>query len=344
MLPGCGGNERKRVADIKQPRHWRRARNGVFVNGSSGPSWFWPWQVQSNSMARSTMIIIWPPSPETARRPSIQENTCPASAAPPARTDHAAPDRQLLPDAHITVAALVAYAVTGSLICLALTLSLLEPAVQAFAFFFHREKPGGAPGARPGACTRPAPPHHQGTPLMPAMVSGAPSMRSSRLEGFQVGLEGVGGRRLFHRFLLQRHTSQEFTLHAGARRPARAAAAGTTDWRRNAGVFMLAIVRQGRSCAACRPEVAMEEMLDMEGLAGWGWKVPIVDRSEAGCKTLHRSFSTPAGTANACAARGSWGETAQHWQTGGVEELRRQHGLHQPLALRSSAWWSGKSG
>ena len=32
----------------------------------------------------------------------------------------------------------------------------------------------------------------------------------------------------------------------------------------------------------------MEEMLDMEGLAGWGWKVPIVDRSEAGCKTLNR--------------------------------------------------------
>ncbi len=32
----------------------------------------------------------------------------------------------------------------------------------------------------------------------------------------------------------------------------------------------------------------MEERLDMAGLAGWGWKAPIVDRSEAGCKTLHR--------------------------------------------------------
>ena len=39
---------------------------------------------------------------------------------------------------HVVVAALVAYAVTGNFL-LALTLSLLEPAVQAFAFFFHEK-------------------------------------------------------------------------------------------------------------------------------------------------------------------------------------------------------------
>ena len=39
---------------------------------------------------------------------------------------------------HITVAALVAYAVTGNLL-MSLTLSLLEPTVQAFAFFFHEK-------------------------------------------------------------------------------------------------------------------------------------------------------------------------------------------------------------
>lgn len=39
---------------------------------------------------------------------------------------------------HITVAAAVAYAVTGNFV-LALTLSLLEPTVQAFAFFFHEK-------------------------------------------------------------------------------------------------------------------------------------------------------------------------------------------------------------
>lgn len=37
---------------------------------------------------------------------------------------------------HITVAALVAYLVTGN-VWMALTLSMLEPTVQAFAFFFH---------------------------------------------------------------------------------------------------------------------------------------------------------------------------------------------------------------
>ena len=39
---------------------------------------------------------------------------------------------------HITVAALVAYAVTGNL-WIAFTLSLLEPTVQAVAFFFHEK-------------------------------------------------------------------------------------------------------------------------------------------------------------------------------------------------------------
>lgn len=39
---------------------------------------------------------------------------------------------------HVTVAAVVAYAVTGNF-WLALTLSLLEPTVQAFAFFFHEK-------------------------------------------------------------------------------------------------------------------------------------------------------------------------------------------------------------
>lgn len=39
---------------------------------------------------------------------------------------------------HITVAAAVAYAVTGNF-WMALTLSLLEPSVQAVAFFFHEK-------------------------------------------------------------------------------------------------------------------------------------------------------------------------------------------------------------
>jgi uncharacterized membrane protein len=50
---------------------------------------------------------------------------------------------------HVTVAALVAYAVTGNFV-LALTLSLLEPTVQAFAFFFH-EKAWQRWGRRQGA-------------------------------------------------------------------------------------------------------------------------------------------------------------------------------------------------
>lgn len=39
---------------------------------------------------------------------------------------------------HITVAAAVGYAVTGNL-WMAMTLSLVEPTVQAFAFFFHEK-------------------------------------------------------------------------------------------------------------------------------------------------------------------------------------------------------------
>lgn len=39
---------------------------------------------------------------------------------------------------HIAVAALVAYAITGNL-WMAVTLSLVEPTVQAFAFFFHEK-------------------------------------------------------------------------------------------------------------------------------------------------------------------------------------------------------------
>jgi uncharacterized membrane protein len=39
---------------------------------------------------------------------------------------------------HITVAAAVGFAVTGSL-WMALTLSLVEPTVQAVAFFFHEK-------------------------------------------------------------------------------------------------------------------------------------------------------------------------------------------------------------
>jgi uncharacterized membrane protein len=40
--------------------------------------------------------------------------------------------------AHVTVAAMVAYAVTGDLLT-SMTLSLLEPTVQAFVFFFHEK-------------------------------------------------------------------------------------------------------------------------------------------------------------------------------------------------------------
>ncbi len=57
---------------------------------------------------------------------------------------------------HISVAAMVAYAVTGNLWA-SLTLSLLEPSIQAVAFFFHEKAwdraarrntaAAGAPGA-----------------------------------------------------------------------------------------------------------------------------------------------------------------------------------------------------
>lgn len=64
---------------------------------------------------------------------------------------------------HITVAAMVAYAVTGNL-WMALTLSLLEPSVQAVAFFFHeklwerrRNRKAAAPAVAPtGVGTQPA--------------------------------------------------------------------------------------------------------------------------------------------------------------------------------------------
>ena len=39
---------------------------------------------------------------------------------------------------HISVAMIVAYVITGNLI-MAATLSLIEPTVQAFAFFFHEK-------------------------------------------------------------------------------------------------------------------------------------------------------------------------------------------------------------
>jgi uncharacterized membrane protein len=47
---------------------------------------------------------------------------------------------------HILVAAAVAYAITGNL-AMAFTLSLVEPTVQAFAFFLH-EKIGARIGRR----------------------------------------------------------------------------------------------------------------------------------------------------------------------------------------------------
>lgn len=56
---------------------------------------------------------------------------------------------------HICVAAMVAYAVTGNLIA-SLTLSLLEPTVQAFAFFFH-EKAWERSAARRKAAAAAAP-------------------------------------------------------------------------------------------------------------------------------------------------------------------------------------------
>lgn len=63
---------------------------------------------------------------------------------------------------HVTVAALVAYAVTGNFL-LAITLSLLEPTVQAFAFFFHEkawQRWGGRPAAVPAQAQAALPTAH----------------------------------------------------------------------------------------------------------------------------------------------------------------------------------------
>lgn len=54
---------------------------------------------------------------------------------------------------HVTVAMAVAYAVTGSWLA-ALTLSLLEPTVQAVAYFFH-ERAWARAQRRPAAEARP---------------------------------------------------------------------------------------------------------------------------------------------------------------------------------------------
>lgn len=59
---------------------------------------------------------------------------------------------------HITVAAAVAYAVTGDLL-MAITLSLLEPTLQAVAFFCHEkvwERLGHKPSAPVKTATTPA--------------------------------------------------------------------------------------------------------------------------------------------------------------------------------------------
>ena len=59
---------------------------------------------------------------------------------------------------HITVAAAVAYAVTGDLF-IALTLSLLEPTVQAVAFFLHEkawERRSGPNAVHPAAAPQTA--------------------------------------------------------------------------------------------------------------------------------------------------------------------------------------------
>ncbi|MEW6695290.1 hypothetical protein Tther_02565 [Tepidimonas thermarum] len=65
---------------------------------------------------------------------------------------------------HITVAMAVAYAVTGNWLA-ALTLSLLEPTVQAVAYFFH-ERAWARVLARQAAAQPPA---------VPPMAAGAPA-------------------------------------------------------------------------------------------------------------------------------------------------------------------------
>jgi uncharacterized membrane protein len=55
---------------------------------------------------------------------------------------------------HITVAALVAYAVTGDVVA-AITLSLLEPTIQAIVFFFHEkawQRQAAAARLHPASC------------------------------------------------------------------------------------------------------------------------------------------------------------------------------------------------
>jgi uncharacterized membrane protein len=59
---------------------------------------------------------------------------------------------------HILVAAAVGYAITGNL-AMAFTLSLVEPTVQAFAFFFHEkmwERSGRRKAAGPRLMRGPA--------------------------------------------------------------------------------------------------------------------------------------------------------------------------------------------
>jgi uncharacterized membrane protein len=58
---------------------------------------------------------------------------------------------------HIAVAAMVAYAVTGNLWA-SLTLSLLEPSVQAVAFFFHEKAWERAARRRGAEVSQPAAP------------------------------------------------------------------------------------------------------------------------------------------------------------------------------------------
>jgi uncharacterized membrane protein len=57
---------------------------------------------------------------------------------------------------HITVAAAVAYAVTGDLAA-SLTLSLVEPTVQAFVYFFHERAWDSVAKSRAAAAADPLP-------------------------------------------------------------------------------------------------------------------------------------------------------------------------------------------
>jgi uncharacterized membrane protein len=61
---------------------------------------------------------------------------------------------------HVTVAALVAYAVTGDVVA-AMTLSFLEPTVQAVVYFFH-ERAWQKVDKKSGAVI----PSHQNQPMM----------------------------------------------------------------------------------------------------------------------------------------------------------------------------------